>query len=76
MKSKLLQPRSSGLNQSHDAVGGQRENIEDPSVPLEAPQNRTTRSNWLLTPRPLRKPNTHAAEDLLIEPRRPRLRLA
>jgi hypothetical protein len=33
MKSKLLQKmRSSGLNHSHDAVGGQQENIEESSL--------------------------------------------
>jgi hypothetical protein len=34
MKSKLLQKmRSSGLNQSQDAVGGQQENFEESSLP-------------------------------------------
>jgi hypothetical protein len=55
MKSKLLQPRSSGLNQSHDAVGGQHQNAEDSPVPLEATRNRATQSNWLLTSMPARK---------------------
>ncbi len=51
MKSKLLQKKRYG-NQSHDVVDGQQENIEEPSLPLEAARNRTTRHCWLLTPRP------------------------
>jgi hypothetical protein len=55
MKSKLLQKISySQTHQSHEVLDDQQENTEDPSEPLEASRNRTTRSTWLLTPR-LRK---------------------
>jgi hypothetical protein len=53
MKSKLLQPKS--YNQTHrsdEVPDDQHENTEGPSEPLEATPNRTTRSTWLLTPRP------------------------
>jgi hypothetical protein len=33
MKSKLLQKKSYGLNQSHGGMNGQQESIEDSSVP-------------------------------------------
>jgi hypothetical protein len=56
MKSKLLQKISySQTHQSHDLLDDQQENTEGPSKPTEAARNRTTRSTWLLTPRPLRK---------------------
>jgi hypothetical protein len=38
MKSKLLQPRSSGPNQSHDAVDGPQENNQDSSAPWRGHQ--------------------------------------
>jgi hypothetical protein len=43
LKSKLLQKKSYGLSQSHDAVGGQHQNNEDSSAPWkghQAPANR------------------------------------
>jgi hypothetical protein len=43
MKSKLLQKKSYGLNQSRVVVDGQQENFEDSSVPRkghETPPNR------------------------------------
>ena len=52
MKSKLLQKKSYGLNQSREVLDDQQENTEDSSEPLEATRKRTTRSTWLLTPRP------------------------
>jgi hypothetical protein len=52
MKSKLLQKKSYGLDQSDEVLDDQQENAEDSSEPLEATRNRTTRSTWLLTPRP------------------------
>jgi hypothetical protein len=53
MKSKLLQKTShSQTHQSDEVLDDQQENIEDSSEPLEATRNRTTRSTWLLTPRP------------------------
>jgi hypothetical protein len=56
MKSKLLQKIScSQTNQSDEGLDGQRENAKDSSERLEGTRNRTTRSTWLLTPRPLRK---------------------
>jgi hypothetical protein len=54
MRSKLLKKKSYGVNQSREVVGGQLENSEDSSERLEATRNRTTRSTWLLTPRPAR----------------------
>jgi hypothetical protein len=56
MKSKLLQRKGySQTQQSDEVLDDQQENTEDSSEPFEATRNRTTRSNWLLTPRPLRK---------------------
>jgi hypothetical protein len=55
MKSKLLQKKSYSLDQSDEVLAEQQENTEDSSEPLEAARNRTTRSTWLLMPRPLRK---------------------
>jgi hypothetical protein len=56
MKSKLLQKISYGqTHQSDDQLDSQQADTEDPSEPFEAARNRTTRSHWLLTPRPLRK---------------------
>jgi hypothetical protein len=53
MKSKLLQKISySQTHQADDVLDDQQEKTEDTSVPLEATRNRTTRSTWLLTPRP------------------------
>jgi hypothetical protein len=52
MKSKLLQKKSYSLDQSDEVLEDQQENTEDSSEPLEATRNRTTRSTWLLTPRP------------------------
>jgi hypothetical protein len=53
MKSKLLQKQSySQTRQSDEVVDDQQENIEDSSESLEAARHRTTRSTWLLTPRP------------------------
>jgi hypothetical protein len=50
MKSKLLQK----INKSNEVFDGHQKNTEDPSEPLEATQNRTTRPR-LLTTGPLRK---------------------
>jgi hypothetical protein len=57
MKSKLLQKISySQTHQSDDLLDDQQENTDDSSEPLGvSTRNRTTRSTWLLTPRPLRK---------------------
>jgi hypothetical protein len=55
MKSKLLQKKSYCLHQSDEVLDDQQENTEDTSENLEATRNRTTRSTWLLTPRPLHK---------------------
>jgi hypothetical protein len=52
MNSKLLWRKSYGVKQLREGLGGQQENIEGLSEPLEATRNRTTRSTWLLTPRP------------------------
>jgi hypothetical protein len=52
VKSKLLQKISYSLDRSDEVLDDQRENTEDSSEPLEATRNRTTRSTWLLTPRP------------------------
>jgi len=52
MKSKLLQKKSYDVNQSREVVDGQQENTEGSPEPLEAARNRSTRSTWLLTPRP------------------------
>jgi hypothetical protein len=54
MKSKLLQKKINNLDQSDEVLDDQQENTEDTSENLEATRNRTTRSIWLLTPRPLR----------------------
>ena len=43
MKSKLLQKKSYGLNQSDEGLDDQKENAEDSSENLEASRNRTTR---------------------------------
>jgi hypothetical protein len=52
MKSKLFQRISYSLDRSDDVLDDQQENIEDSSESLEAARDRTTRSTWLLTPRP------------------------
>jgi hypothetical protein len=53
MKSKLPQTISySQTHRSREVVDVQLENIEDSSEPLEGTRNRTTRSTWLLMPRP------------------------
>jgi hypothetical protein len=52
MRSKLLQKKIPSLDQSDEVVDVQQENIEDSSEPLGATRNRTTRSTWLLMPRP------------------------
>jgi hypothetical protein len=58
MKSKLLQKISYSLDRSDEVLDGLHENIEDSSEPLEATRNRTARSTWLLTLRPLRNHNS------------------
>jgi hypothetical protein len=55
MNSKLLQPKNYSCNQSPEGLDDQQENTEDPSEPSDATRNRTTRSTWLLTPRPATK---------------------
>jgi hypothetical protein len=55
MKSKLLQKISNSLDRSDEVVDDQQANIENSSESLEAARHRTTRSTWMLTPRPLRK---------------------
>jgi hypothetical protein len=58
MNAKLLQKKSySQTHQSDEVLDDRQEKTEDTSVPLDATRNRTTRSTWLLTPRPLRKRN-------------------
>jgi hypothetical protein len=64
MKSKLLQKKSYSLDQSDEVLDGQRENIEDPPEPLEAARNRTTRSTWLLRPRPASRTQLKVGPDL------------
>jgi hypothetical protein len=54
MKSKLLQKISYSLDRSDDMLVDRQENTEDSSECVEASRNRTTRSTWLLMPRPLR----------------------
>jgi len=51
MKSKLLQKIIAKPTSHVSKLDDHQENIEDSSMPLE-PSRRTTRSNWLLTPRP------------------------
>jgi hypothetical protein len=51
MKSKLLQKKSYGVNQSREVVDGQHENIEDSSRPWTHTKLHTTKSTWQLTPR-------------------------
>jgi hypothetical protein len=52
MKSKLLKKITYDVIQSREVVNDRQENIEDSSEPVEAARNRTTRSTWLLMPRP------------------------
>jgi hypothetical protein len=53
MKSKLLQKKSYGVNQSHEGLDGQQENIEDSSTPRKGHQPPPDRVTRRLTPRPL-----------------------
>jgi hypothetical protein len=48
MQSKLLQK----IDKSKEVLYDRRENTDDSSEPFEATPNRTTRSTWLLRPRP------------------------
>jgi hypothetical protein len=57
MKSKLLQKRSPGFNQSHDAVDGQQENIEDLSTRRKEHQTPPDRVNPAV--------DAHVRKDLL-----------
>jgi hypothetical protein len=52
MKSKLLQKKSYNLDRPDEVLDDQQESIEDSSAPSEGTPNRTSRSIWLLTPRP------------------------
>jgi hypothetical protein len=45
MKSKLLQKKNYGVNQSRVVVDGQQENIEDSSMPRKGPQTPPNRAN-------------------------------
>jgi hypothetical protein len=79
MKSKLLQPRS-GLNQSHEAVGCQHQNIEDAlgtittHNPVKLAPDAQARVATYLRVRGLTF--DHDAWDLLVKLRHRRLRLA
>jgi hypothetical protein len=52
MKSKLLQKKSYGVNQSHEVVDGQQENIEDSSSPWRGHETPSIPSTRSLTLRP------------------------
>jgi len=53
VKSKLLQKMSySQTHQSDEVLDDQQENTEDSPERVEAARNHTTRSTWLLTPKP------------------------